>query len=378
MSKFTCEDADNWQVFAVAHPGWLANKMITVEVPQRGTFRSRILGLQKETLIITVPVTEGRSAWLPAGTAVRVMLEDDASGKREGSAWFAGQIRERRLKPIPRLVVALQQDIPLTHALTERPYKIIAVTSGKGGTGKTFFACNLALALHQQNLKVGLLDGDLGTANLALVLGLRPSFDLGSVLDGGKELSDIGVQYNRGIVLFPGIAAGGRNVNLSPWQYGRLVTGLGELEQRFDKIIIDTGAGLTPATTNFLLAADFIVLVTNDTPPAILDAYGLLKSLTVQFWIPEVGLVINRTKSEAAARDTAQRFIQASRRFLNVKVSYLGHIYEDEAEEKSLQAGKPLLAASPRARAAGDLQKITERLCDRLHKAAAVHRIRRR
>lgn len=360
----------------MAHPGWLANKMLRVHIPGRGTFESRILGLHRGALVITAPASGTQLAWLPPETEVELTLPSGGDTASLGDSHpLRGRIVERRLKPIPLLFVCPAQDIPLAQALSLRPNKIVTVASGKGGTGKTFVTVNLALALGQRNLRVGVLDADLGTANVATVLGFRPATNLSAVLTGEKRLAEIGIQVGEGVVVFPGIA-GGHLQDISPWQFGRLLAGIGEVEESVDHLLIDTGAGLSPRTTNFLLTADFVVLVTNPAPTAVLDAYGLLKSLAVKFWAPEVGLILNRVTDTVRAQETASRFIDTAMRYLNVRVCMLGLVREDAAEQESLQAGRALLNHAPHSPAAQDLQVIAGRLRNRLVTTAPPHRLR--
>lgn len=349
----------------MAHPGWLANKTLSIHIPGRGTFQSRVLGLQKGLLVVLAPASGAQLAWLSPGTDVEFTLPGESNAKRENLPSLKGKIVERRLKPVPLLLISPTHDIPFAQAISLRPNKIVTVASGKGGTGKTFLTVNLAVALGRRNLRVGILDADLGTANVATVLGLRPTANLGVVLTGEKRLAEIGIPVGQGVVVYPGIA-GGYVPDISPWQFGRLLAGIGEIEGTLDHLLIDSGAGLSPRTTNFLLAADFVVLVTNDTSTAILDAYGLLKSLAVKFWIPEVGLVINRVAETAHAQETALRFVETARRYLNVRVLTLGLIREDSAEHESLRHGRPLLVYAPDSPAAHDVQAVAARLRDRL------------
>ncbi|HAG07586.1 MAG TPA: hypothetical protein DCL13_05365, partial [Peptococcaceae bacterium] len=165
-------------VACVAHPGWVANKTLSIHIPGRGTFASRILGLQEGLLVILAPAAGTQLAWLTPGTEIEFTLPRQKTAGQEDTPPLRGKIVERRLKPVPLLLVRPTHDIPFAQAISLRPNKIVTVASGKGGTGKTFVSVNLAFALGQLSLRVGLLDADLGTANVATVLGLRPTADL--------------------------------------------------------------------------------------------------------------------------------------------------------------------------------------------------------
>ncbi|MDI6870560.1 MAG: P-loop NTPase [Bacillota bacterium] len=362
----------------MAHPGWLSNKVFQVEVTGRGSFLTRVLGIRKDIVVVSAPASGTELTWLPKDTRLLLKLmepagEDgpDAALRLVGSA--EATVVDRKLKPMPILFLRLTQDLPFAAAVAERRNRIVVVTSGKGGTGKTFIAVNLAYAWGKAGLRVALLDGDIGTANVATALGLRPETDLGAVISGRLRLEETALPSSHGITVFPGAIGDAVGADLSPWQFSRIVAGIAEIEARFDQVIVDTGAGISRNVTGLLYVADFIVLVVNDTPTSIVDAYALIKQVSSQFWIPEVGLVVNRVlepRDETAVR----RFIHTARQYLSVPVVFLGYIQEDLAVLRSLKAGSPVLAHAPGSGASRDLEAVAATLQERLlHTADARH-----
>jgi len=343
------------------HPGWLPNKLIYLDLPGRGRIQSRILGLDNKALILLAPAVEGKTIWPNPGSALTAIL----SGP-DGDISVSGTIVNRKLKPFPLLYLALDQDIPFIAAVATRPKKIIAIASGKGGTGKTFFSLNLGWQLATMNRQAILVDLDLGTANLAASLGLHPSLDLSSVIMGDKEYTEILYPISSGLTIIPGAARSKDFADLSTWQLQRLAAGLGNLESLCDHLILDTGAGLSANTTTFLYCADYVVLVINDTPTSVIDAYGLIKAMAGQFWVPPAGIVINRATDQSEAADYANRFIQTAKEFIGVSLDYLGAIPEDTSAVKSLKATRPAIALYPWSPASESIKEISASLLERL------------
>lgn len=359
----------------MAHPGWLSNKVLEVEVAGRGSFLTRVLGVKKDVVVVSAPASGTELTWLSKDFRLLLKLMEAEPKNGEAAAADGAPLRmvasveatvaDRKLKPMPLLFLRLTEDLPFKLAASERQNRLIAVTSGKGGTGKTFFSVNLAYAWSRAGLRVALLDGDIGTANVATALGMRPERDLGSVIGGRVRLSEIAIEGPQGMKVLPGAIGDLGGADLSPWQFGRIVSGLAELEERFDHVVIDTGAGVSRNVTGLLYVADFIVLVVNDTPTSIVDAYALLKQIASQFWIPEVGLVVNRVvepRNEAGI----ERFLRTARDYLAVPVVLLGYIREDHEVMGSLKAQRPVLSHAPSCGASRDLETLAAKLRERL------------
>lgn len=239
-----------------------------------------------------------------------------------------------------RKLVSVQDGRSANHGL-----RVISVTSGKGGVGKTNFTVNLALALVQLGQRVVVLDGDLGMANVNIACGIAPRYTVEHLLNGEKPIEEILVQSSGGIGILPGGSGIQALASLDRKQIEYVIANLGRLEATTDVLIIDTGAGLGDTVTNFLRASDELILLTTREPTALSDAYGLLKSLS-PLEIP-VSVVVNRVKNEAEARLTYQRLEVAAHKFLNTSLNFLGWVYEDTNVIQAVMKQEPLGLSYP-------------------------------
>jgi len=236
--------------------------------------------------------------------------------------------------------------------------RVIAVTSGKGGVGKTSFSVNLGMALIDFGYRVILMDGDLGLANVDIALGITPRYTLEHLLNGEKTLEEILVYGPKGIGVLPGGSGVQDLANIERERLGEVLRNLGRLESLADIVIIDTGAGLGHTVINFLKAADDIILITTPEPTALTDAYGLLKTLRTDDQAVLVNVVVNRAQREADARATFERLESAVRRFLNGSLNLLGWVYEDPMVGKAVMKQEPLGCTYPESAAYQCIQWI--------------------
>ncbi len=225
--------------------------------------------------------------------------------------------------------------------------RVIAVTSGKGGVGKTSFTVNLALALAEYGQRVIILDGDLGLANVDIAFGLTARYTIEHLLSGEKTMEDILLIGPRGIGIIPGGSGVQRLANLDRDKLKNVIANLGRLEKITDLLIIDTGAGLGHTVTNFLQAADDIIMVTTPEPTALTDAYGLLKSLRREAGEVPIHLVINRVRTETDALATFKRLETAVRKFLDGTLNFMGWVYDDPLVGRSVMQQNPLGISYP-------------------------------
>lgn len=236
--------------------------------------------------------------------------------------------------------------------------RVIAVTSGKGGVGKTSFSVNLGMALIDFGYRVILMDGDLGLANVDIALGITPHYTLEHLLNGEKTLEEILVYGPKGIGVLPGGSGVQDLANIERDRLADVLKNLGRLEALADIVIIDTGAGLGHTVINFLKAADDIILVTTPEPTALTDAYGLLKTLRTDDQEVFVNIVVNRVQREADALVTFERLESAVRRFLNGSLNLLGWVYEDPMVVKAIMKQEPLGSTYPESPAYQCIQWI--------------------
>lgn len=276
---------------------------------------------------------------------------------------FVVEVIERRLKPLPTLVVQIRQDLPLLKALVgRRPCRTLAVTSGKGGTGKTLLSINLAVLLASHGFRIALVDADLGTANVAVSLGLKPQYDLWSVINGRRTLAEIELEGPAGITVIPGGSGLEQLANLTQWQFGKLLGALSNLEGRSDFVIIDTGAGISQNVAAFLRIVREVVLVTHLEPAALLDAYAVIKTMAGQEMRPRFNFLYNRVINPLEVETSFANFQVTAQQFLKTKVEFLGFIPEDPNVLRSVRQQKPLVLTFPRSPASKSLAQIAESL----------------
>ncbi|RIV29368.1 MinD/ParA family protein [Alicyclobacillaceae bacterium I2511] len=243
---------------------------------------------------------------------------------------------------------------------TDSPAKsggVIAVTSGKGGVGKSNLSLNLAIALQEIGKNPVVIDTDVGFADVEVLVGLQPHYTLLDVVAG--------VSIDQALTLTPNglpfLAAGSGLLNIhdiSETKLQRFLQEMDGLQKRFDWVVVDCGAGLGKNVGRILAAADEMLLVTTPEPTSIADAYALLKMLAVNQAFPITRVVVNRAKTFAEARVTAEKLQRASHRFLGVSLELLGFVLEDGAVGRSVKAQTPLLLAFPRSPAAGCIRQL--------------------
>jgi len=241
--------------------------------------------------------------------------------------------------------------------------RIIAVSSGKGGVGKTNISINLALAYARLGKRVIVLDADLGLANVNVILGVIPRYNLYHLIRQQKTMRDILLDTDYGIQIVAGASGFSKIANLSEEERQGFIHELYELSQA-DVIIIDTAAGVSNNVLTFVAAADDVIIVTTPEPTAITDAYGIVKIIATEIDNLELGLklVINRVKTVTEARKVAERVINIAGQFLNLKLDYLGFVYEDALVQTAVVKQKPFMALDPKSKASICIDHIVRRL----------------
>ncbi len=241
--------------------------------------------------------------------------------------------------------------------------RIITIASGKGGVGKTNISTNIALAYGKLGKKVILMDADLGLANVNVVLGIIPKYNLYHLIRKQKTMREIIMDTSYGIQIVAGASGFAKIANLDEDERQNFIKELSELSTA-DVIIIDTSAGVSNNVLSFVAAADEAIIVTTPEPTAITDAYGIIKIVATE--VDNLGLslklIVNRVKSVTEGKKVAERVINIASQFLNLKVDYLGYVYEDPAVHQSVLRQKPFLINDPKGKASICVQHIVSRL----------------
>ena len=249
--------------------------------------------------------------------------------------------------------------------------RIVAVTSGKGGVGKTNIVTNLALALARQGVRVLVVDGDLGLANVDLLLGVAPQYDLQDVILGQRSVRDVVFEGPDGIHVLPASSGVEELANLDEFRTECLIRSLGELEDEIDLILIDSPSGIGKNAISMVQVADQILVVTTPEPTSFSDAYAMIKVLSRRPLRCVPSLLVNQAGSEDEALSVARRVRTVAKRFLNLDVEYWGCVLADESVAKSVQRQEPFLSTYPYSPAASCIYSLARRVLGQEAKPAA-------
>ncbi|OGR31242.1 MAG: hypothetical protein A2139_07320 [Desulfobacca sp. RBG_16_60_12] len=242
--------------------------------------------------------------------------------------------------------------------------RVIAVTSGKGGVGKSNVVVNLGLALAQRGLNVLLIDADLGLGNLDILLGLTPRFTLQDALASQLKLADVIVDGPGGLKILPASAGIAELAFLDESQKLFLLNELDYYTEDVDVVLIDTGAGISPNVLFFNIASQERILVVNNQPPALADAYALIKILVSQHGETSFKLLVNGLSHRREAESVYRTLLRVAERFLGPEITldYLGFVPYDQALPKAVMRQQPVLTLSPQSPASKSFVTIAQTL----------------
>jgi len=236
----------------------------------------------------------------------------------------------------------------------------IAITSGKGGVGKTNITTNLGIALAKNGHKVCIFDADTSLANINILLGLTPEFTLEQFLKGEKEIEDILLTGPEGVKIIPSASGIAELSDLQDEQQSRIVDALRVLEQQFDYILIDTAAGISENVIRFLQSAQYAVVVISPEPTSLTDAFSLIKVLQRRHYDKPIYTLVNMAKNYKHSMDVFKRFSHAVNKYVHLKIRYLGYIPMDKAMRSAVATQSPVVISEPRSPAARCVTLLTQ------------------
>jgi flagellar biosynthesis protein FlhG len=253
------------------------------------------------------------------------------------------------------------QAMGLRSMVSPEPVRVIAVTGGKGGVGKTNISVNLGVALAELGRRVMLLDADLGLANVDVVLGLHAPYNLSHVMRGERSLEEILVTGPHGMQVVPGASGLQRMAELSTAEHAGLIHAFSEVSRGVDVLLIDTAAGISDLVVSFSRAAQEQIVVVCDEPASITDAYAIIKLLNREHGISRFRILSNMVKSVQEGRDLYDKMCRVTDQYLDVMLSYMGSVPYDEQLRKAVKSQKPVVEAYPRARVSQALKNLAKK-----------------
>lgn len=323
---------------------------------------SRIVEVMPHAFSVSIPYEAGRILLWPVGAKVEASLATGANG----AGCFIAEIIGRDITGARSYTLLRPSAVSRTGRLVRnaQSLRVIAITSGKGGVGKTTLTTNLAVAFAKAGQKVVVIDTDLGTANMDVVLGLSPKYHLGHLVSGQKELLDIALPAPGGFMLIPGGSGLQELTQLSETQFTKVIGSFNQLDGMADIILLDTGAGISRDVSNFLLAADEMIIVTTPEPHAMTDAYAIIKVMHSLRATAKKRLIVNKVDGDLEAGIIASRLKRVVQQYLSEDLEFLGGVEEDKMISKSLKKQCPLLLLDAECGPAKSIRKIADKFID--------------
>ena len=250
----------------------------------------------------------------------------------------------------------------LRQMIRPNPVRVIAVTSGKGGVGKTNVSVNLAVALATEGRRVMLMDADLGLANVDVMLGLHPEYDLSHVVRGERTLEEIIIDGPAGLHIVPASSGTQAMAELSPAEHAGVIRAFSELAHELDVLLVDTAAGISDSVVSFVRASQEVIVVVCDEPASLTDAYALIKVLHRDHGIQRFRILANMAHSAQEGRELYAKLTRVTDRYLDVMLTFMGAVPWDDYLRKAVKRQKPVVDAYPRSRAAMAFRTLAQKI----------------
>lgn len=240
--------------------------------------------------------------------------------------------------------------------------KVLTITSGKGGVGKTNVTVNLAIALSNMGYRVVVIDADLGLANIDVMLGMIPKYNLLDVIKNDKNIIEILSKGPKNVKFISGGSGAEELVRLKPTELEIFIRNIGMLDKIADVILIDTGAGITENVLRFVMAANDVILVTTPEPTALSDAFALIKSIGTRDDSKKINLILNRTDSAIEAQTAMQKLNAVASKYLKIKLEFLGYLYNDPLVSKAVKKQVPFLIEFPDSTVSKNMIELSKKV----------------
>lgn len=267
----------------------------------------------------------------------------------------------------------VSQQAAVERAMLRKPVKVVAVTSGKGGVGKTNVAANIAVALGQRHRNVMLLDADLGLANVDVLLGLQPRFNLSHVVSGDVDLAGTVLHGPAGIRIVPATSGNHAMTELSPSSQAAIVNAFSELADQPEILIVDTAPGISPEVARFVQASQQVVVIVCDEPASITDAYALIKVFSRHYGIPRFQIVTNQTRNANEGNRLFDKIRRVTDSYLDVVLRHLGDIPQDRFLRRAVQEQRAVVDAYPACGSSKALKDIAAKIDESRQATASGH-----
>jgi len=254
------------------------------------------------------------------------------------------------------------QQSNLKRFMQRTPVKVLAVCSGKGGVGKTNVASNVAIALGSRGRNTCLLDADLGLANIDVLLGLQPRFNLSHVVDGQADLKSTILRGPRNIRIVPASSGNFCMTDLPPAAQVGIIQAFSELSNQPEVMVVDTAAGISPQVARFVQAAQHPIVVVCDEPASLTDAYALIKVFSQHYGISRFHVITNQSRRARDGRALYGKLARVTETYLDVVLRHLGDVPRDDYLVKAVQEQRAVVDVYPRSASGEAFQQIAAKI----------------